>query len=107
MFSNLTWARKMGQGVWCLLPILRAELSPRAHSGRREQLLWTVLWPPRGPIHMRPQNKNLRKLFFKKKNQTLKRQIPHSPKHHLYDQYMKTEAKVTSISNFVEFLNKD
>lgn len=48
---------------------------------------------------------NLTKLFKKKSN--FKKANSHSPKHHLYSQHMKTEAKVTSISNFVELLKED
>lgn len=61
----------------------------------------TSMWTHTHASTKQKSNKTiLKKLNFKKANS-------HSPKHHLYGQHMKTEAKVTSISNFVVLLSED
>lgn len=82
MFSSLTWAREMAQGVWevpAADPKNWAE-SQGSHWKERTNSCGLSLWPPRGPTHMRPQNKNLTKLILKKKKANFKKANSPFPK---------------------------
>lgn len=98
-----------GNGSGCMVPAADPKSWAESQGSQRKERTTPMDCPLTSTwthTHVSTKQKS-NKTIKKKKKQTLKRQIPHSPKHHLYGQHMKTEAKVISISNFVEFLNED